>query len=402
MGVTLSSGRGGIIAAVVLAVLVAGKPAEAQNPWPGVAGPDVAIVGEGGHIRAAGGSVTITGTASRVEAVGARVEVNAAVTGPVYAAGALVTIHGVIEGDLKAGGGTVEVNGRLGGPVKLASAALRFNGTADRSVEAVGASLEFGPASAISGRLSAAGAHVVVAGRIGGPVRIGGASVTFNAEAAGDVILDAGRVTIGPNAAIAGNLVVRTLAAPEIADSARITGEVIVREPSLWWLIPRWLWHVILAAAMAAGTALAGLILIGVARGAFEDGLSHATFRPLSSGLIGIVTLILLPIVAALLMATIVGLSFGLALLLLVPFLVVAGHTVVATCIGVWIFDRTGEPRSTGRLFLYLLAGAIVVAAVWLIPWAGPILVGLAILVGTGAWMRGVSSRLSRRNTLSP
>ena len=111
-------------------------------------------------------------------------------------------------------------------------------------------------------------------------------------------------------------------------------------------------------------------------------------------------TLVLLPIIAAVLMATIIGFSFGLALLLLMPFLAVAGHTVVATCIGVWIFDRTGEPRSYGRLFVYVLAGAILVALVWLIPWAGSAIVGLAIVVGTGAWVRSVASRLRRRTTL--
>ena len=110
--------------------------------------------------------------------------------------------------------------------------------------------------------------------------------------------------------------------------------------------------------------------------------------------------MILLPVVAALLLATIIGFSFGLALLLLLPFLIVAGHTVVATCIGVWIFDRTGEPRSYGRLFVYLLAGAILMALVWLIPWAGGAVVGLAILVGSGAWVRSVMSRLRRRSAL--
>jgi hypothetical protein len=323
--------------------------------------------------------------------------VNATVSGRIYAAGALVTVGGSADGDLKAGGGTVEVNGRFGGRVHVAAAALRFNGTAARSVEAIGASLEFGPATDISGPLSAAGAHITAAGKFGGPVHLGGATIAFDGEAARNVTLDAARVTVGPNAVINGNLIVRTLTAPEIAATAKITGETIIREPSLWWLIPRWLWRVMLAVVMAAGTVLAGLILIWIARGAFEDALANATLRPFSSGLIGLLTLILLPIVTGLLLATIIGFSFGLALLLLIPFLIVGGHAVVATCIGVWIFDRTGEPRSAGRLFLYLLAGAILVAAVWLIPWAGPILLALALLVGTGAWLRSVWSRLRRR-----
>jgi hypothetical protein len=66
----------------------------------------------------------------------------------------------------------------------------------------------------------------------------------------------------------------------------------------------------------------------------------------------------------------------------------------------VWIFDRTGEPRNFGRLFVYLLAGAILMALVWLIPWAGATIVGIAILVGTGAWVRSVMARLRYRRAL--
>jgi hypothetical protein len=214
------------------------------------------------------------------------------------------------------------------------------------------------------------------------------------------VTIEGGRVTIGPQAVIGGDLLIRTLTPPTIDPAAKVAGHTVVKEPAFWWLLSGWTGKLICAVVMAAGTVLAGAILIGAVRGAFEDALGHATLRPFSSGLIGLVTLVLLPLVAAVLMATIIGLSFGLALLLLMPFLAVAGHTVVATCIGVWIFDRTGEPRSYGRLFIYLLAGAILVALVWLIPWAGSAIVGLAIVVGTGAWVRSVASRLRRRSVL--
>ena len=397
MGGTRNSGRG-VAFAAWLAVMLTGVAAEAKDNARFSTGPVVAIIGDGGKIKAAGASVSITGTASRVDVAGAQVEVNATVSGPIRAAGGVVTVNGSAAGDLKAAGGVVEINGRFGARVYLGGGVVRFNGTAIRAVKAGAASIEFGPASDIAGRLTAGAANIVVAGKIGGPVHLGGATVTFNGQAAGDVTLEGGRVKVGPTAVIGGNLVVRSLTTPDIAEGAKITGEVIVQKPSLWWLMPRWAWKAIFAAAIAAGTVLAGIILIWTARGAFEDGLAHAAFRPLSSGLIGLVTLIILPIVASLLMATLIGLSFGIALLLVIPFLIVAGHTVVATGIGVWIFDRTGEPRSAGRLFLYLLAGAIVMALVWMIPWAGPTLVWLAILVGTGAWFRSVWSRLRRRS----
>lgn len=402
MGATRDSGRLARMVLCAFAAFAATVSAGyAQESRPASASPVVEIVGDGGVIRAAGAHVAITGTASRIDAAGAQVEVNATVSGQVRAAGALVTVAGSAGGDLKAAGGTVEVEGRFGGRVYLGGAAIRFNGTAARTVEAVGASIEFGPASDIAGRLSALAAYLTVAGEVRGPVELGGATVFFNGDATGDVTIEGGRVTIGPQAVIGGDLLIRTLTPPTVDPAAKVTGQTIVKEPAFWWLLSGWTWKLICAVVMAAGTILAGAILIGAARGAFEDALGHATLRPFSSGFIGLATLVLLPLIAAMLMATIIGLSFGLALLLLMPFLAVAGHTVVATCIGVWIFDRTGEPRSYGRLFVYVLAGAILVALVWLIPWAGSAIVVLAIVVGTGAWVRSVASRLRRRSALA-
>jgi hypothetical protein len=403
MGAARNSGRGiGCTVAVVLG-LSAGIPgtAAAQEARAESAAAVVEIVGDGGPVRVAGATVTINGLASAVDAAGGRVEINAEVSGPVRAAGAMVIVTGSVDGDLKAGGGVVDVNAGISGGAQLGAGVIRFDGTVAGSVEAGGASVEFGPASDIAGRLSAAAASLVVSGRIAGPVRLGGAKVSFNGEAAGNVTLEGGRIAVGPAAVIGGNLVVRSLTAPVIDSAARIAGETVIERPGLWWRMPSWAWNAILAALMAAGTVLAGLILIAAGRGVFEDALARATFRPFSSGLVAVATLVLLPVVAALLMATVIGLSFGIALLLLVPFLIVAGHAVVATCIGVWILDRRGEPRSAGRLILYLLAGAILVALVWLIPWVGPVLVGLAILVGAGAWMRSAWARLRQRRAVA-
>ena len=66
MGGTRNSGRG-VAFAVWLAVMLTGVAAEAKDNARFSTGPVVAIVGDGGKIKAAGASVSITGTASRVD-----------------------------------------------------------------------------------------------------------------------------------------------------------------------------------------------------------------------------------------------------------------------------------------------------------------------------------------------
>jgi len=166
--------------------------------------------------------------------------------------------------------------------------------------------------------------------------------------------------------------------------------------------VPTWLLSIGGAVVAIAGALLAGAILLLIGRGVFEQGLGNAAFRPISSGFIGLALLILLPIIAVILMTTVIGLSIGVALLLVLPFFLVAGHAVVAGCIGMWILDRSGGPRSAGRLILFILVGAIILGIVWLIPFAGPIIAFLAMLVGTGAYFRSLGGRMQPGGGLPP
>lgn len=360
------------------------------------AGPVVEITGKGKAVATSGASVVIRGETGDIRAAGAVIDIDATVSGAVHAAGAQVTIAGEVSGVVRAAGGLVEVQGKIGDDGYLAGAVVRFDGAAAKDVNVGGASVTIGQDATIAGDLNAGGATVTVDGTIDGATDLSGSAVMFNGTAKGDVIASADEIIVGSTARIDGDLVVRSRTDPVVQDGATITGQVRVEEPRAWWALPGWLWAILSAIVVAAGAVLTGAILILIGRATFEEGLGNAAFRPISSGLVGLATLILLPIVAIILMTTVIGLSFGVALLLVLPFLVVAGHAQVATCIGVWMFDRTGGPRSAGRLILYMIAGAVVIAIVWLIPWVGPIVAFLAMLVGTGAYLRSLSARMRR------
>ena len=359
-------------------------------------GPIVQINGDGNAIQTAGASVVVRGKASSIRAAGAVVDIDATVSGPIDAAGAQVTIAGDVTGNVHAAGGLVEVQGTLGGDTYLAGAVVRFDGSAAKNFKAGGATVSIGPNATITGDLTAGGASVTVAGTIDGATDLSGSAIMFNGTANGTVTASGDEIVVGSTAHINGDLVVRSRKDPVVETGATITGQVRIEEPRAWWALPGWLWAAISAVIVAAGAILTGAILILIGRATFEEGLGNAAFRPISSGFIGLATLILLPIVAIILMMTVIGLSFGAALLMVLPFLLVAGHAQVATCIGVWMFDRSGGPRSPGRLIVYLIAGAIVIAIVWLIPWVGPIVAFLAMLVGTGAYLRSLSARMRR------
>jgi hypothetical protein len=149
-----------------------------------------------------------------------------------------------------------------------------------------------------------------------------------------------------------------------------------------------------IALLVAAGALLAGLFFLWLGRGAVEDTIDRLVEETGWSGLVGVLTLILLPLAIGLLAITLVGLPLGLFLLLALPLMLLLGLSAAGFGVGEFLLNRTGEPRSVGARVLMLLVGLLVLALVALIPYAGPAVVALAAVFGFGAALRAIRGRL--------
>src|SRR5262249_42541328 len=151
------------------------------------------------------------------------------------------------------------------------------------------------------------------------------------------------------------------------------------------------------AAYVAAGTVLAGIVLMLFGGRVFTGATEHVRHKPLSSFLFGILTLVLIPFIAIVLFITVIGISTGFAVLFLVPFLTIFGHAVAAAGIAAAILVRTQGELSVGLGLLMLIVGAILLVALGLIPFVGWALVMIAVILGVGAFTRTVGARLRRQ-----
>jgi hypothetical protein len=357
-------------------------------------GPMVKIAGDGGAIQAAGATVEVGGVASSVRTVGALVTVNATTNAGVTAVGAQVTVNSKIGGNLKAAGPVVDASGSVAGNADIAGADVNVGLATNGYLRVGAANLTILPTNDVKGDLAAFGALVTVAGHIGGKANLGGASVTFDGQADGRVEIAGNRVVIGPEAKIAGDLVVRSFNPPEIQQGATITGSVSQIPPSTWWSVAPWRWTLAAGIAVALGTIVAGIVLMLFGGHLFRAGVENVRHRPLSSFLFGILALVLIPFVAALLAVTVVGLSVGLAVAMILPFLVVFGHAVAAAGVAAGLLVRSRGELSVGGSILMLVIGAIVLVAFGLVPWIGPAIVAIAIVLGIGAFTRTLAARL--------
>jgi hypothetical protein len=152
----------------------------------------------------------------------------------------------------------------------------------------------------------------------------------------------------------------------------------------------------VLGVAVVLGTLVAGIVLMLFGGHVFTTATEHVRHRPLSSFLFGILTAVLVPFIALVLCLTVVGLSVGVALFLLLPFLTVFGHAVAAAGIAAGVLLRRPGELGIGSALLMLIIGAIVLVLLGLIPWVGPAIGAIALLLGLGAFTRTVGGRLRR------
>ena len=265
-----------------------------------VAGPVVTVEATGGDVRAFGGSVSVGGTAANIRAAGGDVHVAAEAAGSVWAFGGKVVLGGSVGSDVAVAGGSVSYSARTGGDAKIAGGSVAIDATVGGSLDAGGANLVISPLADVAGRLRAGGANVTMTGHVAGDAKLAGALVTFNGSADKGLVIAGDTVIIGPRAHVGGDLTVYSRNAPQIAETANIEGKVTRKElPKEFGAVPDWVWGFGFAGAMVLGAILAGIVLILFGGRLFITALDHARLRPVSTVIIGVVTLILVPAIAA-------------------------------------------------------------------------------------------------------
>ncbi len=440
-----------IITFLVVIILVAGVVGTAQ----------AVVVQRGGTIPA---GQTID---DDVILGGTDVQVDGTVNGTLLAAGDTVTINGTVKGDailgarhiligqdasiqgnLFAGSGTIDVKGAVGGSIFAASGALSLESSSrvGYNLYYAGYDLQTAPASIVEKDISAgtyqsvlaggcrnlnlASTAVIIKGTINGDARIrvaepGQYPAQWPSSFTGFLAnlppaLPSG-LTVDPGAKIAGKL---TYISPVDQSSSiqAVPGQGIVYQtpqpqeriepgkpqqlpPSNFFAITAGFWLWALLRDMATMILLGGLAT-GLINTVFRRVVSAARQKPIQSGGIGLLALVLaffvFPItaIALVLLALffglltladvvfiILGLGFSILSLAVVAFVILlswTGKLIVAYVIGEWILRRLNSPVANGR-FWPLALGAVILAIVLAIPFLGWLVWFVLALVGLGA-----------------
>lgn len=135
-------------------------------------------------------------------------------------------------------------------------------------------------------------------------------------------------------------------------------------------------------------TMAAAVLLAALAARQVRDAGRLISTDPLTTGLIGFLSVIAIPVAAILLMVTVIGIPLGFGVLFAVmPLLAYAGYLTAAIWTGEWILRRTGPGPERERPYLAAVLGVVVLGLLGLVPVLG-LIVTVASLLGFGALVR--------------
>jgi hypothetical protein len=235
------------------------------------------------------------------------------------------------------------------------------------------------PAGQTAGDVVVVDGPVTIAGHATGDVVSVSGPVRVTGRVDGDLIAVSDRALLGPGARVGGDLRYGD-ERPVLASGARVSGTVSKEDwadtANGWGWVSMLGWWL----AVSVSTLIVGALLVWLARGALSAAARAVRERLGATIGWGVAIAIGLPLLAILALATLVGIPFGIALLLAaVPVLLIAYATAA------WIAGRRLLRNRSTSPWAALLAGWVILRVLALIPVAGA-LVGLAAtVVGLGA-----------------
>jgi len=317
------------------------------------------------------------------------------IEGNLYAAGSSLVIDGKVTGDIICAGQSININGKIGGNLRLVGNTINFNGQVERNGIIIGATGITSASSTIGWDLLILGNIFELNGKVGRDLYGGAGKVNLGGQVGKNINLDFGAqnkdekpFTITSTAKINGQLKYKSDKDATIDAGAVITGETIHNFPTAvtkksnlanlgWW------WGKLISLFSAL---VVGLVLISFWR---EQVIKITDLISAKAGASlgwGILALLLTPIIAIILLITIIGIPLALILMALWLIAMYVSKILVGILIGRTLLSKYWL-KQKDSLILAMIVGIVVAYLIFAIPFIGWIMALMATLFGLGGIM---------------
>lgn len=346
-------------------------------------------------------SIVITGSLEDdLYAAAGELRIEGSIAGAAVLAAGTAEISGDVEGDVMLAGGRISLDGGVGDDLRAAGGNVQVTGFVTDQATIAGGSVTVGPGGAIGGRTWIAGGNVEMAGQIGDDLHVAGGTVVISGRVVGNVEIAARQIRVEPGAVIGGDLIWRSELAPLIAEDAQILGDVrsageeepeSAGDESSSRFSGDW--------AVGIALAAAGLILLWFAPQLATRATVAFRQAPGRTLLLGAAAIVLTPIAALVLFATVLGWLLGLVVLAGYVFALLLAGLVGLLIVTNLLRGRLGgtTPGGGWRSAMVLLVIVVVLVLAQRVPGLGGLLSVLLVLAGFGALTALVTGRATGR-----
>ncbi|MBU0758349.1 MAG: polymer-forming cytoskeletal protein [Nanoarchaeota archaeon] len=315
-----------------------------------------------GGLTAFGGTITLDGNVMKgMMACGGDIDINSLVAENIFICGGNLNFDGKAEGGLFSMGGNINIDGDIGSDVRIMGGNIAVNGAVDGDVIVMGGS-------------------VIINGYVSGGIFALAGEVTINGIVEGDVEVNAEKLRLGKDALIKGDLKYTSRVEPDLTGSkvgGRIIKGVAVQRSRTRPSRP--LTDAAGKIANVLSLMLVSVVLVLLFPSLFDKGVKNIREKALESLLLGLLVLVIVPFAALLIGITIIGIPIALILILLYIIAIYLSKIFFALFLGdAMLKGNRGQVIS-------VILGAVLYAALGLIPYIGGLVRLLALLLGLGA-----------------
>ena len=318
-------------------------------------------------------------------AAGEAIRIHGRVAGDLVAAGQRVLVDGQVGGDLFAAARTVDLRGPIGDSTRVVGEQVTVNAAIDGDLIAGANRLQLLESTVIRGGLVAAASTLEIDGRVEEGLRAAAGELVLRGTVRGDANVIADRLDLAPGASIEGDLDYRTRIPLSPEAAARVTGAVRYEEPADEdddsegggaWSFLFWVWR--LGAAL-----LAGLLAVALFRCPVQELASAIARETTLGGLLGFGAFLIVPVGAAVVMMTLIGLPIGIIAMLLFGVALYVAKLPIAVWAGGQLLARAG--RTDASPYAAIALGILALYVLFEVPWLGGLFWLAATWLGLGA-----------------
>lgn len=308
------------------------------------------------------------------------VTIDGTVNGDVYCAGQDIMINGTVNGDVLCAGQQVAISGMVTGDVRTAGQMVDISGTIGGTVSSFSQQTTIAEEAIVKGSLNGGSQRVVIKGVVEKDVVISAQELAINGQVKGDVTAEAEKLTLTNSPSILGNLAYAGSRESSV-DKSKVSGTTSFTQRDDADKNARMGMHAFASFAlmMLIACVASAVLLVLVAPRYYERSFALVNKKFAHVLAAGFTVLIAVPIVAIIMMMSVILLPLGIALLSAAVVVHILAFSFVAYYVGRWVFVN-----AIRHSVLVMFAGAIIVAILMMIPLVGFLTLVAVHVIGTG------------------